>query len=208
MARRRQHGSGAGSGTAPEEITFWLESIGLEGYADAFVAEDIDFEALPFLTEGMLEAIGLPLGPRAKALAAIARLRSRISSSGRPQLKRRGWTQFETQSVSERRQITALFCDLVDSTPLAAILDPEDFQAIMEAYQKSCKAVISRHGGHISQYRGDGIEAYFGWPVAHEDTAERAVRTGIELIDGVRSLRLDRPLAARVGINTGLVVVG
>jgi len=208
MVRRRHHSSGAGAGTAPEAITFWLKSVGLEKYEDAFVAEDIDFAALPFLTEGMLEKIGLPLGPRAKALAAISDLRSTAPPSVRPKTKNGDLNKSQAQNVSERRQITALFCDLVDSTPLSAVLDPEDFQAIMEAYQRSCKAVISRNGGHISQYRGDGIEAYFGWPVAHEDTAERAVRTGIELIEGVKSLRFDRPLSARVGINTGLVVVG
>jgi class 3 adenylate cyclase len=115
---------------------------------------------------------------------------------------------------AERRQLTVLFCDLVDSTALASRLDPEDLREVIRAYQGTCAEVIQRFDGHIAQYLGDGLLVYFGYPQAHEDDAQRAVRTGLGLVEALDTLnrRLAQgqavPLALRVGIHTGLAVVG
>ena len=115
---------------------------------------------------------------------------------------------------AERRQLTVLFCDLVDSTALASHLDPEDLRAVVRAYQATCAEVIQRFDGHIAQYLGDGLLVYFGYPQAHEDEAQRAVRSGLGMIEAMGTLntRLERShgvrLAVRLGIHTGLVVVG
>ena len=115
---------------------------------------------------------------------------------------------------AERRQLTVLFCDLVDSTRLAGQLDPEDYHKVVRAYQETCVAVIQRFDGYIAQYLGDGLLVYFGYPVAHEDDARRAVHTGLAILEAMRTLntRLERDrqmrCAVRVGIHTGLVVVG
>jgi class 3 adenylate cyclase len=118
--------------------------------------------------------------------------------------------------VGERRQLTVMFCDLVDSTALSARLDPEDYQAVVRAYQSICTAVIQRYDGHMAQYLGDGLLVYFGYPTAHEDDAQRAVRAGLEMVTALRS-QVPSPLAGeekkkalqvRIGIHTGPVVVG
>ena len=109
---------------------------------------------------------------------------------------------------AERRQLTVLFCDLVDSTALSAQLDPEDYRAVVQQYQRTCTAVIQRYDGHLAQYLGDGLLVYFGYPTAHEDDARRAVRTGLEIVEAIRGQERQRPLQVRIGIHTGLVVVG
>jgi class 3 adenylate cyclase len=115
---------------------------------------------------------------------------------------------------AERRQLTVMFCDLVDSTKLSSQLDPEDWRDVVRAYQQMCTEVIQRYDGHIAQLLGDGLLVYFGYPQAHEDDAHRAVRTGLEIIDAIRTLNIhlerekDIGLAVRLGIHTGLVVVG
>src|SRR5262245_39128091 len=115
---------------------------------------------------------------------------------------------------AERRQLTVMFCDLVDSTKLSSQLDPEDYRNVVRAYQTACTEVIQRYEGHIAQYLGDGLLVYFGYPHAHEDDAQRAVRTGLGILDamGDLNIRLQRvkgiQLAVRVGIHTGLVVIG
>src|SRR5207244_9847101 len=115
---------------------------------------------------------------------------------------------------AERRQLTVLFCDLVDSTPLASQLDPEDLREVVRAYQEACAKVVARYEGHIAQYLGDGLLVYFGYPLAHEDDAQRAVRAGLGIVEALEQLntRLARepgvPLTVRLGIHTGLVVVG
>lgn len=184
------------------DVAQWLEELGLAKYADAFARHEIDFDALPHLTEGMLEQLGLPIGPRAKVLAALARLKSTLPASGTDAVLPLG-----APPAPERRQITVMFCDLVDSTRLARRLDPEDLRAVMQTYQRTCALVVARYGGHIGQYLGDGIMVYFGWPTAHEDSAERAVRAGLEIIEAVRSVEAAEPLAVRVGISTGIVVI-
>ena len=109
---------------------------------------------------------------------------------------------------AERRQLTVMFCDLVGSTVLAERLDPEELRDLMQAYQRACGEVITRYEGHVAQYLGDGLMVYFGWPRAHEDDAVRAIRAGLEMTEAVSALRAAVPLQARVGIHTGLVVVG
>ena len=110
--------------------------------------------------------------------------------------------------AAERRQITIMFCDLVGSTALSEKLDPEDLRELMAAYQKVAGAVIERYAGHIAQYLGDGLMAYFGWPAAHEEDAERAVRASLELVEAVKGVQAQEPLRIRIGIATGPVVVG
>ena len=190
------------------DISAWLQELGLGKYANAFVENEIDVESLPFLTENMLVQIGLPVGPRAKLLAAISELPSlrRHDNDGREEPATAGARPIKLRN--ERRQVTVMFCDLVDSTKLAGSVDPEDLGVIFEAYQTACKKVIERYEGHIAQYRGDGIEVIYGWPTAHEDAAERAVRSGLQLIESVKSIAIPQSLSARVGISTGIVVTG
>jgi class 3 adenylate cyclase/tetratricopeptide (TPR) repeat protein len=188
------------------DISVWLQELGLGKYAKAFEENEIDFESLPHLTAGMLERMGLPIGPRVKLLTAIAELRS----SAHPESKRKTEST-EGSGVEprrERRQVTVMFCDLVDSTKLARSLDLEDFRLVIQSYQRACGRIIERHDGHVSQLRGDGIEAIFGWPAAHEDSAERAVRTGLEVIEAVKTVDSPQPLSVRVAITTGMVVTG
>ena len=147
-------------------VKTWLEGLGLAKYASSFAENEIDFEALPHLTESMLAELGLPIGPRAKVLAAIAGLRTLAGDAAE---ERSSAAAAEPSLEAERRQVTILFADLADSTKLAVRLDPEDLGTLMRTYQQACAAVIDRYAGHIAQYMGDGIVAYFGWPIAQED---------------------------------------
>lgn len=181
------------------DVAVWLEGLGLGKYARAFEDNEIDFEALPHLTDRTLEQIGLPVGARIKLLAAISALAPSPPSAA----AQKG----EERPIAERRQITVMFCDLVDSTRLARRLDPEDLRSVMQTYQKACRTVIERFHGHVAQYLGDGVMAYFGWPAAREDAAESAVRAGLEVIEAVKALATPEPSSVRVGISTGVVVI-
>ena len=174
-------------------IRNWLTDLGLGEYAEAFEAEQVDMEALAELEESDLKNLGIPLGPRKKMLKALR------AEEPAPATARR---------EAERRQITVMFCDLVGSTALSEKLDPEDLREVMAAYQKAAGAVIERYDGHVAQYLGDGLMTYFGWPQAHEDDAERAVRAGLEIVEAVKTVTEPEPLQVRVGIATGPVVVG
>ncbi|HSA81866.1 MAG TPA: adenylate/guanylate cyclase domain-containing protein, partial [Geminicoccaceae bacterium] len=196
----------------------WLEGLGLGRYAEAFAGSDIDFDVLPDLTEEDLAGLGLSLGDRKRLMRAIAALRQPASSPVEtpPQGPPAAAPPPEPSRpvrAAERRQLTVMFCDMVGSTALAARLDPEDFHEVMRRYQESCAEVVARFEGHVGNYIGDGILAYFGYPQAHEDNAVRAVRAGLDTVEAIK--RLDRELDdlgvsinVRVGINTGLVVVG
>ena len=190
------------------DVTDWLQGLGLSKYARAFEENEIDFHSLPYLTESMLDRIGMPIGPTAKALAAISELRSVEESRpiDRPKAEAKVRSPVGPRPA-ERRQITVMFCDLVGSTGYATRLDPEDFKSLMHAYQSACQAVIERYEGHISQYHGDGIEVYFGWPAASEDSAERAVRAGLDVVEAVKTITSPERLSVRVGISTGMVVI-
>jgi class 3 adenylate cyclase len=188
------------------DVSSWLRDLGLEDYAQAFQANHIDAEVLPRLTADDLTTLGVTsVGHRRRLLDAIATLDQERAPAAAEPIAGTVWPV-----EAERRQLTVLFCDLVGSTRLATRLDPEDLGEVMRAYQAACAEVVCRFGGHLARFLGDGVLAYFGWPRAHEDDAERAVRAGLELLEAVRQLRLQSEFApqARVGIATGPVVVG
>jgi class 3 adenylate cyclase/tetratricopeptide (TPR) repeat protein len=190
------------------EIAEWLRSLGLERYEPAFRENEIDLEIIPELTEADLVTLGLPLGPRRKLLKAIAEARGgapAVAANWMPDAPAAA-----PPSQAERRQLTIMFCDLVGSTALSARLDPEDLRAVIGAYNRSCADVIEHSGGFVAKYMGDGVLAYYGYPRADEHDAERAVRAGLQLVHAVAGLdtAAGTPLQVRVGIGTGLVVVG
>jgi class 3 adenylate cyclase len=181
------------------DIDQWLDGLGLSKYSTVFAENEIDLATLPHLDEADLKDLGLPVGPRKKLLAAIAQLQSTEQFQVDAEQSRRD---------AERRQLTVLFCDLVGSTALSQRLDPEDFRAVIQSFQEACAAAIQAHGGYVAKHLGDGLLAYFGYPQAQEDDAVRAVRAGLAMARAVAGLEASEPLQARVGIETGLVVVG
>jgi class 3 adenylate cyclase len=193
------------------DIVVWLRSLGLGKYEAVFRENDIDETVLPSLTHETLKDLGVTsVGHRLKLLDAIAALRT--DRGGKVPSAEAAPTP-TVQSVSpedraERRQVTVLFSDLVGSTALSARMDPEDLRELISAYQKCVAEAVGRFGGFVAKYMGDGVPVYFGYPQAHEDNVERAVRAGLELIQAVGGLKSKAPLQTRVGIATGLVVVG
>ena len=172
------------------DVSSWLRDLGLADYVQAFRANDIDAEVLPRLNaEDLIELGVTSIGHRRRLLDAIALL---DRSSPRTVAEKTTTRPVE----AERRQLTVLFCDLVGSTELAARLDPEDLRAVMRAYHAACADVIGRFDGHVAKFLGDGVLAYFGWPQAHEDDAERAVRAGLQLVEAVARLDADAGSAA------------
>ena len=187
-----------------QQIADWLEKLGLGQYAQTFAENEIDVFVLPHLTDQDLKDIGVPLGPRRKMLAAItAETGTTIATPG-PAAS----IEPKAQDTAERRQVTVMFSDLVGSTALSARMDPEDLRELISAYQKRVAETVQRFGGFVAKYMGDGVLVYFGYPQAHEDDAERAVRAGLALVVAVDALKTHAPLQTRVGIATGLVVVG
>jgi class 3 adenylate cyclase/predicted ATPase len=187
------------------DVAAWLKELGLERYEPAFRESEISTAVLPELTEADLKELGLPLGPRKLLLRAIAALATPAQARA---------TEPSTPSAvpreAERRQLTVMFVDLVGSTELAAKLDPEDMREVLRAYQDASAGMIARFEGFVAKFMGDGVLAYFGYPRAHEDEAERAVRAGLALATTVSGLKAPKgeALGARIGIATGLVVVG
>jgi class 3 adenylate cyclase len=194
------------------DIALWLRGLGLEQYEPAFRDHGIDAEILPKLTAEDLKDIGVTrVGDRRKLLEAIAALREGAVPS--PAIEQPSETPVPAaapSSAAERRQLTVMFCDLVGSTALSARLDPEDLRTVIGAYHHCAAAVIEKSGGFVAKYMGDGVLAYFGYPRADEHDAERAVRAGLALVEAVADLdtAAGTALSARVGIGTGLVVVG
>ena len=184
------------------DIDGWLRGIGLEQYAQTFRENAIDADVLCDLTDEHLRELGLPLGARLKLLRAVAAL-STGQTPVSPEI-----TTPAPRTDAERRQVTVMFSDLVGSTALSARMDPEDLREVISAYQKCVAETVKRFGGFVAKYMGDGVLVYFGYPQAHEDDAERAVRAGLELVAAVSGLKTHAPLQTRVGIATGLVVVG
>jgi class 3 adenylate cyclase len=187
-----------------QQIADWLEKLNLGQYAQRFAENDIDVSVLRHLTDADLEKIGVSLGHRRKILAAIAELPVASPSKHEPA----GGVEPKPQETAERRQVTVMFSDLVGSTALSARMDPEDLREVISAYQKCVAETVQRFGGFVAKYMGDGVLIYFGYPQAHEDDAERAVRAGLELVAAVGGLKTHAALQTRVGIATGLVVVG
>jgi class 3 adenylate cyclase/predicted ATPase len=184
-----------------QQIADWLEKLGLGQYAQRFAENDIDFALLTKLTDADLKELGITsLGHRKRLLEAIAE-----RTTPAPSLSQ---TEPKAQDTAERRQVTVMFSDLVGSTALSARMDPEDLREVISAYQKCVAETVQRFGGFVAKYMGDGVLIYFGYPQAHEDDAERAVRAGLELIAAVSALKAPVSLQTRIGIATGLVVVG
>ena len=188
------------------EITDWLRGLGLEQYAPAFRDNDVDNEVLPQLTVDDLISIGVTsVGHRRRLLAAIAALGASAAAITIPTAP---VSDASASTEAERRQLTVMFCDLVGSTPLSTRFDPEDLREIVGTYHRGVTDTVSRFGGFVAKYMGDGVLIYFGYPEAHEDDAERAARAGLAVIEAIGQLATVEPLNVRVGIATGLVVVG
>jgi class 3 adenylate cyclase len=189
------------------DIGGWLRSLGLGEYEAIFRENKIDETVLPKLTADDLKELGVrALGDRRKLLDAIAGL----DAYAHPRLAAVATASTDAlpRDTAERRQVTVMFSDLVGSTALSARMDPEDLREVISAYQKCVAETVRRFDGFVAKYMGDGVLVYFGYPQAHEDDAERAVRAGLELIQAVGGLKSSAPLQARFGIATGLVVVG
>jgi class 3 adenylate cyclase/predicted ATPase len=180
------------------DIGPWLHGLGLQQYEQAFRDNAIDAAILPELTADDLRDIGVNLvGHRRKLLAAISALRSGPAPD----------SVARAPSV-ERRQLTVMFCDLVGSTALSVRRDPEDLRDLIAAYHRAVADVVKRFEGFVARYMGDGILIYFGYPRAHEDDAEQAARCALAVVEAVSGLKLAEELRARIGIATGMVVVG
>ncbi len=187
-----------------QTIAEWLASMGLSEYTQRFAENYIDPSVLPDLTDQDLKDLGVPLGHRKKMLRAIAELQEVPAS--KPQTL----AEPARRDHAERRQLTVMFCDLVGSTALSARLDPEEMRQVMTLYHRRIAGVIGSHQGIVARYMGDGVLAYFGYPQAHEDDAEQAVRAGLALVEAVPNLATggDARSQVRVGIATGIAVVG
>ena len=183
----------------------WLQSLGLERYEPLFRDNEIDWEVLPKLTSDDLREIGVvAIGHRRKLLDAIAALGAVV-----PAAETAAAVDVPAPADAERRQLTVLFCDLVGSTALSSRLDPEDLREVIAAYHRAVANIVAEFDGFVAKYMGDGVLVYFGYPRAHEDDAERAVRAGLGAIDAVGRLDVKSiKLQARVGIATGLAIVG
>jgi class 3 adenylate cyclase len=177
-----------------QAIADWLEKLGMSEYADRFAENRIDLSVLPDLTDQHLKDLGIALGDRLKMLRAIQELSSAVLALPQPAFTPKA------QDTAERRQVTVMFSDLVGSTALSARMDPEDLREVISAYQKCVAETVQRFGGFVAKYMGDGVLVYFGYPQAHEDDAERAVRAGLELVSAVTALKTHTALQTRVGI--------
>ena len=178
-----------------DRVSAWLDNLGLGIYRESFQHNAITWDVLPELNEGDLEALGVLLGHRKKILRAIAQL-SQSAEVMDPRSIPAGVIPEEQpfhpeRDQAERRQLTVMFCDLVDSTALSSRLDPEDLQDVIRRFLDACSQAIGRLDGYIAKYMGDGMLVYFGYPHAHENDAERAVHAGLAILDTVRALNLD-----------------
>lgn len=181
------------------EIGAWLRKLGLSQHEATFVANAIDWDVLQDLTEADFEKMGIPLGDRKRLVRSLGALSpDKVANAA-------GHAQ-----DAERRHLTVMICDLVGSTALTARLDPEDMGAVIDAYHAACARIVLSFDGFLADFRGDGILAYFGYPRAHEDDAERTVRAALDIVAAVARLetRAGEALAVRIGIATGIVVVG
>jgi class 3 adenylate cyclase len=188
------------------DVASWLRNLGLERYETAFRENEVGADDLCHLTAEDLEGLGVAtIGHRRRLLVAIAKLQEKAAS---PQAVRPTDEHRASTSAGERRQLTVMFCDLVGSTALSEKLDPEELRSLLHAYQTLCGDVIAHYDGFIARYVGDGILTYFGWPAAHEEDAERAVRAALEIVYSVKRASSTENLSVRIGIATGPVVVG
>lgn len=196
-----------------QSIEDWLGSLGLSQYTECFLEHDIDMSVLSELSDEHLEQLGVSLGHRLKILkAARTHLDTLDPSNNLSHLSASGVSIPGSVPIpAERRQLTVMFVDLVGSTALSTRMDPEDLRSLMVEYQKTVANSLESYGGHVARYMGDGVLAYFGWPQAHEDAADRAVHAALSTTTAVASLPSPATigqLQTRVGVATGLVVVG
>ena len=198
------------------DLAEWLGRHGLGQYVQTFAENNIEYSVLPDLTEDDLEKLGVSLGHRKKLLRAIEALTAAGQRTGTTTAVSNVTEVSPTRGQhreAEFRQITVMFCDLVGSTQLSQKLDPEDLQDVIRHFLDACSQAIGQFNGYIAKYMGDGMLIYFGYPQAHENDAERAVHSGVAILDAVKALNQDNPtqgfdIAARIGIATGQVVVG
>lgn len=196
------------------EIPSWLRELGLGEYAALFAEHKIDFEVLAELSESDLKDLDIPLGHRKKLMKAIAALGAADAPAPRFENHVLPAVDAGAAGDAERRQVTIMFCDLAGSTELSGQLDPEDLRTLIADYQDACRSAIAEYDGFIARYMGDGVLAYFGYPKSHEEDPERAVLAGLDLLESIRQMnenptkRVDTDLAVRIGIATGMVVVG
>jgi class 3 adenylate cyclase len=192
------------------DVVVWLRSLGLERYEAAFRDNEIDERVLPSLTQEDLKEIGVgPVGHRRMLIEAIAALRGDMGGNApSAEVAATSVPNVSPEDRAERRQVTVMFSDLVGSTALSTRMDPEDLREVISAYQNSVAETVGRFGGFVAKYMGDGVLVYFGYPQAHEDDAERAVRAGLQLVTAIGDLKTHAALQTRVGIATGVVVVG
>jgi SAM domain (Sterile alpha motif)/Adenylate and Guanylate cyclase catalytic domain len=185
------------------DVGVWLRSLGLSHYEAAFADNSIDTDILADLSDSDLIELGVTLGDRKRLLKAIANLGAALTlpqPTGPP-------AALPQRDSAERRQLTVMLCDLVGSTGLTARVDPEDMREVIRAYQDACSGAVARYDGFVAKFMGDGVLAYFGFPHAHEDDAERAVRAGLDVAAVVPKLdtRARESLRVRIGIATGIV---
>ena len=183
-----------------QQIADWLEKLGMSEYVDRFAENRIDFSVLPDLTDQDLEKLGVLLGDRRKMLRAIAKLEALDApiavATTTPATPR-------SVDTAERRQVTVMFSDLVGSTACSARMDPEDLREVISGYQKCVADTVQRFGGFVAKYMGDGVLVYFGYPQAHEDDAERAVRAGLELVAAISGFEDPRAPTDACGHRNG-----
>jgi class 3 adenylate cyclase/predicted ATPase len=208
-SRRRANDFGIGTkvqeSSTAEKLRVWLETHELATLHGRFIANDVDLEILPELTDADLKELGLSLGQRRRLMKGLREVSPPETRTGVI-----GSASSSSSNRAERRQLTVMFVDLVGSTAMSTRLDPEDMGEVIRLYQNTVAGEIARLDGHLAKFMGDGILAYFGWPTAHEDEAERAIRVGLSIVSSVARLQnaQQQQLAARIGIATGLVVVG
>src|SRR6476469_6074139 len=193
------------------DVGAWLRELGLEQYEAAFHENAVDAEVLPRLTTDDLKEMGIvPIGHRRRLLDAIAALRLPATPAEAPAQASSSSTLTEPAgSTAERRPLSVMFCDLIGSTALSARLDPEDLREVIRSYQARVATIIQQFNGFIARYVGDGVLIYFGWPEAHETDAARAVQAGLAVAAAVSKAEVGgEPLQVRIGIATGLVVIG
>src|SRR5262247_4050347 len=192
------------------DVGSWLRGLGFERYEAAFRENEIDGTVLSTLTADDLKDLGVGIvGHRRKLLNAIAALRAEANAKV-PFPDTLPTIDKSPKDAAERRHLTVMICDLVGSTALSGRLDPEDMSAVIDAYHATCARITRTYDGFLAEFRGDGILAYFGYPLAHEDDAERTVRAGLDIIAAAGRLatRAAELLAVRIGIATGVVVIG
>lgn len=182
-------------------VAEWLKSHGFERFTQIFEQNEVDLTTLRVLTEADFKELGIPFGPRKRILSLLSEERAveKLSDLG----------GYVVAPIGERRQLTVLFCDLVGFTKLAYKHDPEALQIIIRSYEQACAACVNRYEGYVFRMLGDGVVAFFGFPLAHESEAERAIRTALDIIEAMRRLHFPKAgrLQVRIGIASGVVVV-